>query len=124
MDIGKQNENLTFYKGYEDEPEIILANSITSLHIWEGYFSDIFSNASTDCTPWCGFTRDYQELQGAYAENSDKPFLININEYLSDLYKYKGIKFEYTETESVYNTICKFLNDSLKCNLDVTMIIK
>ena len=43
MDIGNQNDNYTFYDGYEGEPEITLSiDGVMSIHLWEGYFDDIF----------------------------------------------------------------------------------
>lgn len=53
------NDNYAFYEGYEGEPEITLrvANNVT-IHIWEGYFDDIFDMPSLDGNGWTGFTRD------------------------------------------------------------------
>ena len=47
MDIGKLNDT-TFYDDYEGEGEIMLSRSSStnteSIHIWDGYFEDIFGN--------------------------------------------------------------------------------
>ena len=46
MDIGNLKNNFTFYDGYEDESEIVLCiEKEETVHIWEGYFDDIFDRA-------------------------------------------------------------------------------
>lgn len=55
MDIGKTNDNYIFYEGYEGEPEIILyIPNETTIHIWEGYFDDIYDTPSLDGKGWIG----------------------------------------------------------------------
>ena len=44
MDVGRTNDNFTFYEGYEGEPEIVLSlPNHEAVHIWEGYFDDIYN---------------------------------------------------------------------------------
>ena len=50
MGIGKI-DNYKFYKGYEDEPEVELSTNkeaMETLHIWDGFFMDIFGEPSLD----------------------------------------------------------------------------
>lgn len=68
MDIGKLENNASFYEGYEDEPEVFLSiKDMPELcvHIWDGYFEDIFSDPHVGINGWTGFTRNYQEGRGA-----------------------------------------------------------
>ena len=61
MAIGVQND-YTFYKGYEGEPEIIFQTDEHTLHIWDGYMGDIWGNPTEKDEEWCGFTRDYNAI--------------------------------------------------------------
>ena len=55
MDIGNLKNNFTFYEGYEDESEIVLCiEKDEAIHIWEGYFDDIFDSPSLDGKGWKG----------------------------------------------------------------------
>ena len=48
MAIRNLNNNYTFYEGYEDENEIVLyIETDEAIHIWEGYFGDIFDTIGT-----------------------------------------------------------------------------
>jgi len=73
MDIGKLKNNISYYEGYEGEPEVVVAlkgaEDIT-LHIWDGYFDDMFSTPLNRNGSWSGFTRDYQECVGAWGETA------------------------------------------------------
>lgn len=56
--------NCTFHKGYEGEPEIILTlPSSDAIHIWKGYFDDIYDTPLLDRNEWNGFTRDYHQME-------------------------------------------------------------
>lgn len=49
MDIGNLKNDFAFYEGYEDESEIVLCiEKDEAIHIWEGYFDDIFDSPSLD----------------------------------------------------------------------------
>lgn len=70
MGIGKIIDNDTFYEGYEGEPQIVLSLAdMEVLHIWEGYFEDIYGAPALDGKGWNGFTRDY-----AYFANKKELF--------------------------------------------------
>lgn len=105
MDIGKINDNHTFYEGYEGEPEIILSipNSDT-IHIWEGYFDDIYDTPLLDGKGWNGFTRDYHQMEGIFINGGGKA-KINPREYLDDLMLYKDKNFDFEETKQVFHLI-------------------
>lgn len=122
MDIGKMIDNYTFYNGYEDEPEIILSikNSDT-IHIWEGYFEDIYGEPSLDGNGWTGFTRDYNQMEGIFA-NNEPVIEINPLEYLQDLMIYKNKTFDYDETVQVFHLISSLFEKAIKNG--VTIIAK
>ena len=109
MDTDKLVNNLKFYDGFEDEPEIelfIAENPEFNIHIWQGYFSDIFREPSLDGKGWNGFTRDFQQLERTYEE---KDVIIDVDEYLNDLYIYRQRTFEFEETRKCYELLCHFL---------------
>ena len=109
MDTGKLVNNTTFYDGFEDEPEIelfIAENPEFNIHIWQGYFSDIFREPSLDGKGWNGFTRDFQQLERTYEEENA---VIDVDEYLNDLYIYHQCTFEFEKTRECYKLLCHFL---------------
>lgn len=70
--------NNKFYEGYEGEPLIILAIE-DKIYIWDGYFEYIFGNPSLK-VDWKGFTRDYNQQEGAFyiKINFARLFFMNI----------------------------------------------
>lgn len=103
MDIGKIENNTVFYDGYEGEPEIVLtlANLTTvTIHIWEGYFDDLFGTPHHSTEGWIGFTKDYHELKGVFGDNADKVY-VEPSKYLEDLTSYKEVVFDFEETKEV-----------------------
>ncbi|MCD7828461.1 MAG: hypothetical protein LUG85_08010 [Clostridiales bacterium] len=111
--------NIDFYKGFEGEPKIelkIIEDSNLALHIWDGYFCDIFSNPVFHEKGRTGFTKDYQEGVRTY---DNEGTLINIPEYLSDLRTYRGNRFEIAETSKCLDLICDFLEYAEKQNYTV-----
>lgn len=115
MDTGKINNNYEFYIGFEDEPEIQISSDndeLEVLHIWDGYFDDIFSSPKLDGTGWKGFTRDYQQLEGAFSDEGEYT-ITNLYEYLEDLQQYNNKKFNFEDTKAVYNSICSWLTKAI-----------
>ena len=115
MDIGKV-DNYKFYEGYEDEPEIILSvknNELETIHIWDGFFDDIFRKPTLDGNGWYGFTRDYHQCEGAFDDDGEA-IITNLQEYIDDLKIYENRKFDYKDTKDVYNLLCAWLNEALK----------
>lgn len=109
MDIGKLKNNTEFYEGFEDEPEIELYLSESpdfNIHIWDGYFLDIFGSPAMDGKGWNGFTRDYNQMERTYENQGVK---VDIEEYLNDLCIYKNKDFEHDETIGCYNLLYAFL---------------
>ena len=108
MATGKHDTE--FYDGYEGEPEYILEREdAASLHIWEGYLSDIMDPPCA--APWKGFTRDYEECVRTY--DTTEPVAIDVQEYLDDLRGYAGRTFEFADSNAVRERICDFLQDAL-----------
>ena len=69
MDTGTMNDNYTYYKGYEIDDEIILSvpdTGFPTLHLWDGFFRDIFRDPPLDGKGWSGFTRDMHQCEGAF----------------------------------------------------------
>ncbi|MCC8014546.1 MAG: hypothetical protein LIO87_05070 [Eubacterium sp.] len=116
MDTGKFKNNIKFYNGYEDEPEItleIIENPQYNIHIWDGNFTFIFGNPNLDGNGWKGFTRDYNQMENVFG--GDDEYLLNdIKEYLDDLLAYSNKTFENRETKECYKLICDFLEFALK----------
>lgn len=120
MGIGKQTDNHKFYDGYEDEPEIVFSTEtekLETLHIWDGFFDDIFREPSLDGKGWNGFTRDYHQCEGAFGEEGEM-VILNIQEYIDDLNVYKNRNFDYEETENVYRLICSWLKRAIECGCE------
>lgn len=46
------------------QARLFCVKKIEAIHIWEGYFDDIFDSPSLDGKGWKGFTRDYHQLEG------------------------------------------------------------
>lgn len=113
MDIVNLKNSYTFYKSYEDENEIILyIEAGEAIHIWEGYFDDIFDTPSLEGKGWSGFSRDYHQLEGVFSENCGV-YEINPTEYLKDLMLYKEKTFDFDETKDVFNLIVSLLEKAI-----------
>ena len=109
MDIGMLFNNTEFYDGFEDEHEIevfISEKPESNIHIWEGYFNDIFGEPTFYEKGWHGFTRDFQQCERTFEE---KNVVVDVNEYLLDLLKYKNKKFKFEETRKCYELLRIFL---------------
>lgn len=114
MDIGNLKNNYTFYDGYEDEGEIVLCiEADQAIHVWEGYFDDIFDTPSLDGNGWKGFTRDYHQFEGVFSENGGV-YEINPAEYLEDLMLYKEKNFDFDETRDVLNLVASLLEKAIR----------
>lgn len=119
MDIGNLKNNYTFYEGYEDESKIVLyIEADQAIHIWEGYFDDIYDTPSLDGNGWKGFTRDYHQLEGIFSEDGGISE-INPSEYLEDLMLYREKTFEFDETEDVFNLIVSLLEKAIREGVSV-----
>lgn len=119
MGIGKI-DNYKFYKGYEDEPEIEFSTSdenMETLHIWDGFFDDIFREPSLDGNGWNGFTKDYHQCEGAF-DDGGEGIITELQEYIDDLKIYENRKFDYKETKEVYELIYSWLIEAQKNNCE------
>lgn len=117
MGIGKI-DNDKFYEGFEGEGEIeFLVNdeNMETLHIWEGYFSDIFGKPALDGKGWHGFTRDYNQCEGAFDDHGED-VITDLQEYINDMKIYKNRKFKFEETKEVYELIYSWLIEAQKNN--------
>lgn len=117
MGIGKI-DNYKFYEGFEGEEEVEFSandENMETLHIWEGYFSDIFCEPSLDGKGWHGFTRDYNQCEGAF-DVCGEAVITNLQEYIDDLKIYENRKFKFEETKEVYELIYFWLTEAQKNN--------
>ncbi len=117
--------NYKFYDGYEGEPEVVLnicEKEEMSLHIWEGYFEDVFENALLNGDGWSGFTRDVQQCERTFAGDGAS-VCIDIDEYLTDLRSYRGCAFEFKETAECLELICDFLTEAKQMNYSVQVSV-
>ncbi len=110
MGTGKQNDNYTFYDGYEGETEVVFTSEQDSLHIWDGYIADIFGEPKINGKGWKGLTRDFNECSGPFSD-SETAFQINVKEYLEDAISYKGKEAEFEETSDVLDTLIGWFED-------------
>ena len=122
MVTGKQTKDNTLYKGYEGEAEVIFAAGGRTLHIWEGYFGDIFGNPIQKDKGWCGFTKDYNEFIGPF-EDECIEYVLNIPEYLDDAKAYVGRKFDFEESSKDLDSMILFLEEAEQSNVDVTVSV-
>lgn len=117
MDIGKI-DNYKFYEGFEGEEEVEFSandKNMETLHIWEGYFSDVFCEPSLDGKGWYGFTRDYNQFEGAFDDDGET-IITDLQEYIDDLKIYQNRKFKFEETKEVYELILSWLTEAKKNN--------
>ena len=124
MDIGK-TDNYTFYEGYEDEPEIELSSNnqdMETLHIWDGFFWDLFGDPSLDGKGWNGFTRDYNQFEGAFGDDSEA-VISDIDEYINDLKIYENREFKFSNTRDVYNLLLSWLYKAKATGSTVTVTV-
>ena len=115
MDTGKMH-NYKYYDGYEGEPEIILCAkdiNMEILHIWDGFWDDIFGNPPDDGRGWIGFTRDYNQCEGAF-DTEGEGFVTNLYEYAKDLISYKVKEFDFKETYAVYDLLCSWFEEAIQ----------
>lgn len=119
MDTGKRNYDNRFYEGYEGEPELVLFSEQDEMHIWEGYMEDIFGNPVRTENGWTGFTRDFNEFAGPYADDCIECAL-DVTEYLKDALKYRGHNFEYEESKDVLEAVITWLEQKKENNEEVT----
>jgi len=111
MDTGTMNDNYTYYKGYEIDDEIILSvpdTGFPTLHLWDGFFRDIFRDPPLDGKGWSGFTRDMHQCEGAF-DWHEQTLIPNPKEYLDDILQYKDKKFQFSKTPEVYPLIVEML---------------
>lgn len=110
MDIGNLKNNYTYYDGYEGECEVILyiqEHEEFNLHIWDGYFEEVFGNPEFTEDGWIGFTRDYQESVNTFSD--EDCILVNLSEYIEDLNKCLVKRYE-EETSNCLNLLLNFIN--------------
>lgn len=125
QDIGKFRNNEKFYMGFEGEKEVTLIiknHSEYNIHIYGGYFYDIFGEPTLDGKGWNGFTRDYNQLERTFDDFSDSDYIIvndNIKEYLNDLLSYSDKKFEDEESSECFKLLCEFLKYALANGFDI-----
>ncbi len=123
MGIGKI-DNDKFYEGFEGEEEVEFSveyESMETLHIWEGYFSDIFCEPSLDGQGWHGFTRDYNQCQGAFGDCGEA-IITELQEYIDDLKIYENRKFKFEETKEVYELIYSWLIEAKRNNCEAVTV--
>ena len=125
QDLGNLKNNYKFYEGFEGEGEgeIVLffeKNKEYNIHIWDGYIDDIFANAPLNQKTWTGFTRDYQEDIGAFADMQEHK--IDTTEYLNDIKAYLSYPLSKKCIEVCY-LIIDFLEFALANNYDVILYV-
>lgn len=123
MDIGKIKNNNIYYDGYEGETEIVLSineSKDLNMHVWEGYFDDIFGEPSLVGDGWRGFTRDIHQMERIFS-NEEFNMIVDVSEYLEDLITYKDKTFRYEESAEVLNMLITFFEYVKQNNFTVTV---
>lgn len=108
--------NTMFYDGFDGEPEIVLTlveNPEEQLHIWEGYFDDIFAQQRFSSEGWRGFTKDYHQLEGVW-DVSKQTCLVQPDDYLLDAQDYTQETFTFEESKTVLLLIIAFLSRAIQ----------
>ena len=110
MDTGRLKGNTEFYDGFEGEGVITLSidgRPEYYIEIWDGYMDGFFCNPPLDGKGWNGFTRDYNQCEGAF-EGGD--FLItNVKEYLDDMQVTAPKEYEDEASAKCYALLLDFL---------------
>ena len=113
QDISRITQNYeysdTFFDGLFEMEFWIKNEPNICLHVWEGYFIDIYDNPPLHGLGWHGFTRDYHEDKGAWASRIYMDEIKNVQEYLTDALQYKDKKFRFEETKGFYEVFIQFL---------------
>jgi hypothetical protein len=123
MDIGKIKNNHIYYDGYEGETEIVLSineSKDLNMHVWEGYFDDIFGEPSLVGDGWRGFTRDIHQMERIFS-NEEFNMIVDVSEYLEDLITYKDKTFRYEESAEVLNMLITFFEYVKQNDFTVTV---
>lgn len=97
-------------------PYIILSvpdTDFPTLHLWDGYFFDIFRDPPLDGPDWKGFTRDFHQCERAF-EGHEQTLIPDPKEYLDDILQYHDIRFRFEETIEVYRLIVKLLTYAIE----------
>lgn len=108
MVMDQLRNNQTFFKGFEDEEEVVISlanDKSVVIHLWLGYLADILREPSLDGKGWKGFTRDYHQMECAFSDNPDDYHPVDPSEYLEDIRQYKTEQFNEPETMQVLNLI-------------------
>ena len=120
MDIGKIKNNHIYYDGYEGETEIVLSineSKDLNMHVWEGYFDDIFGEPSLVGDGWRGFTRDIHQMERIFS-NEEFNMIVDVSEYLIT---YKDKTFRYEESAEVLNMLITFFEYVKQNDFTVTV---
>lgn len=127
MDIGRLKNNEQ-YCAWWPEREVVLSlkeNTEFNLHIWDGYFAEIFEDAIFTGEPWVGFTRDYQEDKGGWDKATE---IENIDEYIWDMLRYKDRRYDSVWEKSsiyeVFDLIVDFLTYAKQTNQTVIVDVQ
>lgn len=112
MDIINLKSNNEFFEGFDDPfgKEIIIKlkkDPIYNMHIWDGYFDDIFGIPIFSENDWVGFTKDYHENSRTF--EADGFVEIDVDEYLSDLKRYLTKSFKFEESLDCLKTMILLL---------------
>ena len=104
-------QRILFFELVALDDEIILSvpdTGFPTLHLWDGFFRDIFRDPPLDGKGWSGFTRDMHQCEGAF-DWHEQTLIPNPKEYLDDILQYKDKKFQFSKTPEVYPLIVELL---------------
>ena len=89
---------------YKEQPEFRIT-------FWDYHFHNIFMQAEYHGIEWTGFTRDFHAIERTLDFGKEPIAIGNLDEYLNDLYSYRGKmeNYENPKSRECYKLVCDFL---------------
>ncbi len=114
-------ENYKYYDGFEGEPEYTFCLYsddclIEKIHLWDGYFDDIFSTVEPTETGWTSIAEYYNLCFDLDNDNWKVP---DIPSALQQLKNIDTSKIEFPESHEVLQLLIKIFTRACEDNLTV-----
>ncbi len=113
-----------FYDGFEGEGELELdldGNKEESIHIWEGYLSDVLHDPDMSGNGWTGFMRDWQQGERTLDSYRQNVPIEDLDEYIEDWKQYANIEFSAPISKECYEFILAFMEYAKREGRTVTV---
>ena len=117
--------NNKLYNNYREEPRVtfrFVDESDASIQICEKYINDIMNHQpGTEDDFKYGLSYDWYYREGPYSIKKNN--IINVDDYIKDLVRFKKMYFKYEKTKEVYELILLFLKNAKNNNKKVEVIV-